>query len=93
VTAAIAGSAHAGEVLIDAADPDAAAWAGAVKLLVTRSATVSAQAGVAAFGNLAITERNLLDRHLRDIQCPRIHPSAGRRTARRRPPRAAPSSS
>jgi alkylation response protein AidB-like acyl-CoA dehydrogenase len=91
--------AQAGEVLyspagrIDVGDPDAAVRAAAAKLLVTRSATAAAQTGVAAFGNLTITERNLPARHLRDIRCSRIHPPAGRRTARRRPPRAARSSS
>jgi alkylation response protein AidB-like acyl-CoA dehydrogenase len=71
---------------IDAAAPGTVAWA------VTRSAIAAAQTAAAIFTNLSTTGRNPLERHLRDIQCSRIHPPAGqRRPARRRPPCAAPS--
>jgi len=53
---------------------------------------VGAPDAVATFGNLAITGRDSLERHLRDIQCSPIRLSAGqRRPARRRPTRAVPS--
>jgi len=73
---------------VDAGDPDAAARAGAAKVLITRSVIAATSAAVAALGNPALTRGNPLERHFRDIQCCRIHPpqediallAAGRRT-------------
>ena len=65
------------------------------KLLITRSAVSAVQTAVTALGNPGLTRHHPLERHLRDIQCSRIHPpqddtaliAAGRRTlaARARP--------
>ena len=59
---------------IDAGDPEAARRAVAAKLLVTRSAITAVQTAVASLGNPGLTRANPLERHLRDIQCSRVHP-------------------
>jgi butyryl-CoA dehydrogenase len=59
---------------IDAGDSDALARAGVAKLLITRSAIAAVQTAVATLGNPALTRHYPLERHLRDIQCSRIHP-------------------
>ena len=59
---------------IDAGDADAVARAGIAKLLITRAAITAVQTAVATLGNPALTRHNPLERHLRDIQCCRIHP-------------------
>lgn len=57
----------------DAGDPQAAAHAAAVKLVGTRAAIDSMQRAVALVGNNALTRRNPLERHLRDVLCARVH--------------------
>ncbi|MBR7836467.1 acyl-CoA/acyl-ACP dehydrogenase [Actinospica durhamensis] len=57
----------------DAGDPQAAAHAAAAKLIGTRAAIDSVQRAVALVGNNALTRRNPLERHLRDVLCARVH--------------------
>ena len=57
----------------DAGDPTAAAHAAAAKLIGTRAAIDSVQRAVALIGNNALTRRNPLERHLRDVLCSRVH--------------------
>ena len=69
-------------------DPRALERAGLAKALIARSAIAAVQAAVAAIGNPGLTRNNALERHLRDVQCSRVHPpqediillGAGRRT-------------
>lgn len=57
----------------DAGDPQAAAHASAAKLIGTRAAIDAVQRAVALVGNNALTRRNPLERHLRDVLCARVH--------------------
>lgn len=57
----------------DAGDPRAAAHAPAAKLIGTRAAIDAVQRAVALVGNNALTRRNPLERHLRDVLCARVH--------------------
>jgi alkylation response protein AidB-like acyl-CoA dehydrogenase len=59
---------------IDAGDPEAARRALIAKLLVTRSAVSAVQATVTSLGNPGLTRHHPLERHLRDVQCSRVHP-------------------
>ena len=57
----------------DAGDPQAARHAPAAKLIGTRAAIDAVQRAVALIGNNALTRRNPLERHLRDVLCSRVH--------------------
>ena len=57
----------------DAGDPQAAAHASAAKLIGTRAAIDAVERAVALIGNNALTRRNPLQRHLRDVLCARVH--------------------
>ncbi len=57
----------------DAGDPEAARHAPAAKLIGTRAAIDAVQRAVALIGNNALTRRNPLERHLRDVLCSRVH--------------------
>ncbi|MDX6356801.1 MAG: hypothetical protein QOF98_3704 [Streptomyces sp.] len=59
---------------IDAGDEDALKRALIAKLLVTRSAVTAVQTAVTSLGNAGLTRRHPLERHLRDVQCSRVHP-------------------
>lgn len=58
---------------LDAGDAEAARHAAAAKLVATRSAIDAVQRAVALVGNNALTRRNPLERHLRDVLCARVH--------------------
>jgi alkylation response protein AidB-like acyl-CoA dehydrogenase len=60
-------------VRADAGDQAAAAHAGIAKLTATRAAIGSVEQAVALIGNNALTRRNPLERHLRDVLCARVH--------------------
>jgi alkylation response protein AidB-like acyl-CoA dehydrogenase len=45
-----------------------------VKVQIARSVVAAVQTAVAALGNPALTRKNPLERHLRDVLCVRIHP-------------------
>ena len=57
----------------DSGDPEAAQHAPAAKLIGTRAAIDAVQRAVALIGNNALTRRNPLERHLRDVLCSRVH--------------------
>jgi alkylation response protein AidB-like acyl-CoA dehydrogenase len=57
----------------DAGDQAAAGHAGIAKLAATRAAIGSVEQAVALIGNNALTRRNPLERHLRDVLCARVH--------------------
>ena len=57
----------------DAGDPQAAAHSAAAKLIGTRAAIGAVERAVALIGNNALTRRNPLQRHLRDVLCARVH--------------------
>jgi alkylation response protein AidB-like acyl-CoA dehydrogenase len=58
---------------VDGGDPDAVARAGLAKLTATRAAIGAVEQAVALIGNNALTRRNPLERHLRDVLCARVH--------------------
>ena len=45
-----------------------------LKVAVARSAVAAVETAVAALGNPALSRRNSLERHLRDVLCVRVHP-------------------
>ena len=53
---------------------DVTAQLSVVKVQVARSVVAAVNAAVAALGNPALTRKNPLERHLRDVLCVRIHP-------------------
>ena len=57
----------------DAGDPEAVRHAPAAKLIGTRAAIDAVERAVALVGNNALTRRNPLERHLRDVLCARVH--------------------
>ena len=57
----------------DAGDRDLADRSAAAKLIGTRAAIGGVQRAVALVGNNALTRRNPLERHLRDVLCARVH--------------------
>jgi alkylation response protein AidB-like acyl-CoA dehydrogenase len=73
---------------LDDGDTTAADRALVAKLLITRAATTAVQSAVSTLGNPGLTRHHPLERHLRDVQCARIHPpqddaalvAAGRRS-------------
>jgi alkylation response protein AidB-like acyl-CoA dehydrogenase len=59
---------------LDAGDRTARGRVLVAKLLVTRAAVEAVQLAVATLGNPALSRSNPLERHLRDVQCSRVHP-------------------
>lgn len=57
----------------DAGEEAAAARAPSAKLVATRAAIGAVEQAVALAGNNALTRRNRLERHLRDVLCSRVH--------------------
>lgn len=55
-------------------DTDAIRRTQIAKPLVARGAIEAVQVAVAALGNPALSRRNALERHLRDVLCARVHP-------------------
>jgi alkylation response protein AidB-like acyl-CoA dehydrogenase len=58
---------------VDAGDPVAAEHAGIAKLTGTRAAISAVDRAVALIGNNALTRKNPLERHYRDVLCARVH--------------------
>ncbi|ACU71683.1 ccyl-CoA dehydrogenase type 2 domain protein [Catenulispora acidiphila DSM 44928] len=76
IEAALAGALTLVEALaerVDAGDRRAAETSGAAKLIGTRAAIGAVERAVALIGNNALTRRNPLERHLRDVLCSRVH--------------------
>jgi alkylation response protein AidB-like acyl-CoA dehydrogenase len=57
----------------DSGDPQAAEHSAVAKLLGTRAAIGAVERAVALIGNNALTRKNPLQRHLRDVLCARVH--------------------
>lgn len=53
---------------------DVTAQLSVVKVQIARSVVAAVQTALSALGNPALTRKNPLERHFRDIQCVRIHP-------------------
>ena len=60
-------------VRYDAGDRQAAEHSAAAKLIGTRAAIDAVERAVALIGNNALTRRNPLERHYRDVLCARVH--------------------
>jgi alkylation response protein AidB-like acyl-CoA dehydrogenase len=45
-----------------------------IKVAIARAVVTAVQTAVAALGNPALSRRNSLERHLRDVLCVRVHP-------------------
>ncbi|ROS44010.1 acyl-CoA dehydrogenase family protein [Amycolatopsis thermoflava] len=45
-----------------------------IKVAIARAVVAAVQTAVAALGNPALSRRNALERHLRDVLCVRVHP-------------------
>jgi alkylation response protein AidB-like acyl-CoA dehydrogenase len=76
IEAALIGASALVEALaerVDAGDRQAAEHSGAAKLIGTRAAIGAVERAVALVGNNALTRRNPLERHLRDVLCSRVH--------------------
>jgi alkylation response protein AidB-like acyl-CoA dehydrogenase len=58
---------------VDAGDPVAAEHAGTAKLTGTRAAIGAVEHAVSLIGNNALTRKNPLERHYRDVLCARVH--------------------
>jgi alkylation response protein AidB-like acyl-CoA dehydrogenase len=58
---------------VDSGDPAAVSRAGIAKLTSTRAAIGAVEQAVALIGNNALTRRNPLQRHYRDVLCARVH--------------------
>jgi alkylation response protein AidB-like acyl-CoA dehydrogenase len=59
---------------VDAGDADALGRSLVAKLLITRAAIGATALAVSTLGNPGLTRANPLERHLRDVQCSRVHP-------------------
>jgi alkylation response protein AidB-like acyl-CoA dehydrogenase len=58
---------------VDAGDETVAAHPETAKLIATRAAIGSVEQAVALVGNNALTRKNPLERHYRDVLCARVH--------------------
>lgn len=58
---------------VDSGDDAAATRSPAAKLTATRAAISAVEQAVALIGNNALTRRNPLERHYRDVLCSRVH--------------------
>lgn len=58
----------------EAGDAEAIQRTQIAKPLIARGAIEAVQTAVAALGNPALSRRNQLERHLRDVLCARVHP-------------------
>ena len=60
-------------IRVDAGEAAAAGHAAVAKLTATRAAIGAVEQAVALVGNNALTRRNPLERHYRDVLCARVH--------------------
>lgn len=58
---------------VDAGDETVAGHSAIARLIATRAATGAVEQAVSLVGNTALTRRNPLERHLRDVLCARVH--------------------
>ncbi|MFD9737634.1 acyl-CoA dehydrogenase family protein [Umezawaea sp. NPDC059074] len=65
---------HGALLRIEAGDPTIGPQLSVLKVAIARSVVAAVQTAVAALGNPALSRRNSLERHLRDVLCVRVHP-------------------
>lgn len=65
---------HGALLRIEAGDESVAPQLSVIKVAITRAVVSAVQTAVAALGNPALSRRNGLERHLRDVLCVRVHP-------------------
>jgi alkylation response protein AidB-like acyl-CoA dehydrogenase len=79
---------HGALLRIDAGDAAIHPQLSVIRVAIARAVVAAVQTAVAALGNPALSRRNSLERHLRDVLCVRVHPpqedaallAAGRRS-------------
>lgn len=65
---------HGALLRLEAGDEAVLPHLSVIKVAVARSVVTAVQTAVAALGNPALSRRNSLERHLRDVLCVRVHP-------------------
>lgn len=65
---------HGALLRIEAGDTAVLPQLSVIKTAIARSVISAVQTAVAALGNPALSRRNSLERHLRDVLCVRVHP-------------------
>jgi alkylation response protein AidB-like acyl-CoA dehydrogenase len=65
---------HGALLRIEAGDESVLPQLSVIKVAIARAVVTAVQTAVAALGNPALSRRNSLERHLRDVLCVRVHP-------------------
>ena len=65
---------HGALLRIEAGDETVLPQLSVIKVAIARAVVGAVQTAVAALGNPALSRRNSLERHLRDVLCVRVHP-------------------
>jgi len=65
---------HGALLRIEAGDESVLPQLSVIKVAIARAVVSAVQTAVAALGNPALSRRNSLERHLRDVLCVRVHP-------------------
>ncbi|HWO65955.1 MAG TPA: acyl-CoA dehydrogenase family protein [Umezawaea sp.] len=65
---------HGALLRLEAGDESVVPQLSVLKVAIARSVVAAVQTAVAALGNPALSRRNSLERHLRDVLCVRVHP-------------------
>lgn len=65
---------HGALLRIEAGDESVVPQLSVIKAAIARAVVAAVQTAVAALGNAALSRRNRLERHLRDVLCVRVHP-------------------
>ncbi|MFD4668529.1 acyl-CoA dehydrogenase family protein [Lentzea sp. NPDC058450] len=65
---------HGALLRIESGDETVHPQLSVIKVAIARSVVAAVQTAVAALGNPALSRRNSLERHLRDVLCVRVHP-------------------
>ncbi|MCS7475504.1 acyl-CoA dehydrogenase family protein [Umezawaea endophytica] len=65
---------HGALLRLEAGDTTITPHLSVLKVAIARAVVAAVQTAVAALGNPALSRRNSLERHLRDVLCVRVHP-------------------
>lgn len=65
---------HGALLRIEAGDETVLPQLSVIKVAIARAVVTAVQTAIAALGNPALSRRNSLERHLRDVLCVRVHP-------------------
>jgi alkylation response protein AidB-like acyl-CoA dehydrogenase len=65
---------HGALLRVEAGDTTITPQLSVIKVAIARAVVTAVQTAVAALGNPALSRRNSLERHLRDVLCVRVHP-------------------